>query len=144
MRAHRRGALLAVAVALAAAPRLARAECTGVTDSGSTFATCFDPGNRLLLRAGTDGLGAGIQLRHIIHFEDEPDLVWKMEHDLVEGEMYGIWQRYAARLYAGRYVRHARDGHILLPFGAGRKIFLPFDVGAEGQEDVAVARVAHV
>lgn len=105
--------------------------CTGVTPSGGRFATCFDPGNRLVLRVSTDGFGAALQLRHIIHFDDEPDLVWKMEHTLVEGSYLGIWQRYGGRLYGGRYLRHARDGHIILPFSTARKIFLPFDVGAE-------------
>jgi hypothetical protein len=131
----------AAKVALAALPALvllaaggrARAEptCTGVTPSGGRFATCFDPGNRLLLRASTDGFGAVLQLRHIIHFEDEPDLVWKMEHTLLETSYLGLWQRYGARLYGGRYLRHARDGHIILPFSTARKLFLPFDIGAE-------------
>lgn len=116
-----------------AAGGVARAEptCTGVTASGGRFATCFDPGNRLLLRVSTDGFGAVVQLRHIIHFDDEPDLVWKMEHTLAEVSYLGIWQRYGARLYSGRYLRHARDGHIILPFSTARKLFLPFDVGAE-------------
>ncbi len=111
----------------------ARAEptCTGVTASGGRFATCFDPGNRLLLSVSTDGFGAVVQLRHIMHFDDEPDLVWKMEHTLAEVSYLGIWQRYGARLYGGRYLRHARDGHIILPFSTARKLFLPFDVGAE-------------
>jgi hypothetical protein len=112
---------------------VARAEptCTGVTGSGGRFATCFDPGNRLLLRVSTDGFGAVLQLRHVIHFDDEPDLVWKMAHTLAETSYLGIWQRYGARLYGGRYLRHARDGHIILPFSTARKLFLPFDVGAE-------------
>lgn len=112
---------------------VARAEptCTGVTASGGRFATCFDPGNRLLLRASTGGFGAVLQLRHIIHFDDEPDLVWKMEHTLADVSYLGIWQRYGAGLYRGRYLRHARDGHVILPFSTARKLFLPFDVGAE-------------
>jgi hypothetical protein len=41
-------------------------------------------------------------------------------------------------LYRGRFLRHARDGHIVLPFGIPKKIFLPFDIGAEA--DVATVR----
>lgn len=124
---------LAAGLVLLAARGTARAEpsCTGVTASGGRFATCFDPGNRLFLRVSTDGVGAVLQLRHIIHFDDEPDLVWKMEHTLAEASYLGLWQRYGARLYGGRYLRHARDGHIILPFSTTRKVFLPFDVGAE-------------
>ena len=125
------GALALLLLAGRAATARAEPSCTGVTETGGRFATCFDPGNRLLLRASTDGFGAVLQLRHIIHFDDEPDLVWKMEHTLVETSYLGIWQRYGARLYSGRYLRHARDGHIILPFSTARKLFLPFDVGAE-------------
>ncbi len=124
-------ALAAALVLLSGATARAEPSCTGVTASGGRFATCFDPGNRLLLRVSTDGFGAVLQLRHIIHFDDEPDLVWKMEHTLAEATYLGLWQRYSARLYGGRYLRHARDGHIILPFSTTRKVFLPFDVGAE-------------
>jgi hypothetical protein len=37
-------------------------------------------------------------------------------------------------------VRHSRDGHIVLPFSVGRKLFLPFDVGAEVQLGRLAAR----
>jgi hypothetical protein len=128
-------ALVAVAAGLAlfAGRGGARADssCTGETASGGRFATCFDPGNRLLLKVSTDGFGAVVQLRHIIHFDDEPDLVWKMEHTLAETTYLGLWQRYGARVYSGRYLRHARDGHIIWPLSTTRKLFLPFDVGAE-------------
>jgi len=126
-------ALAAALVLLASATARAEPSCTGVTASGGRFATCFDPGNRLFLRVSTDGFGAVLQLRHIIHFDDEPDLVWKMEHTLAEATYLGLWQRYSARLYGGRYLRHARDGHIILPFSTARKVFLPFDVGAEAE-----------
>jgi hypothetical protein len=121
----------AALVLLAGATAHADPSCTGVTPAGGRFATCFDPGNRFFLRVSTDGFGAVLQLRHIIHFDDEPDLVWKMEHTLAETTYLGLWQRYSARLYGGRYLRHARDGHIILPFSTTRKVFLPFDVGAE-------------
>ena len=125
------GALALLPLVGSGATARAEPSCTGVTESGGRFAACFDPGNRLLLRVSTDGFGAVLQLRHIMHFDDEPDLVWKMEHTLAETSYLGIWQRYAARVYGGRYLRHARDGHVILPFSTARKLFLPFDVGAE-------------
>jgi hypothetical protein len=120
-------------VVLAAAAATARAEnrCTGVTDDGGRFATCFDVGNRLSLTAGTDGFGGAIAVRHLIRFEDDPDLEWKMEHALAEATHAGFTDRFTGVLYRGRYIRHARDGHIVLPlFGDTRKVFLPFDIGA--------------
>lgn len=119
-----------VAVAVTAPARPARADCTGVTKAGGRFATCFDPGNRLSVTAGSDGFGGGLALRHVIHFADEPDLVWKLEHELGEGT-HAAWEdRFAGVVYRGRYVRHARDGHIVLPLGTPKKLFLPFDIGA--------------
>lgn len=91
---------------------------------GDAFATCFDIGNRLTITAGSEGFGGAIQLRHIIKFDDEPDLVWKMQHAMLDVEMFHAGE---ALLYRGVYVRHARDGHIA--FGEHR-VFLPFDIGA--------------
>ena len=123
-------ALVAAALAAAIAPHAAHADCTGVTRAGDQFALCFDPGNRASITAGSDGLGGAIALRHIVHFDDEPDLVWKMEHVLGEGT-HATWKdRFSGVVYRGRYVRHARDGHIVLPLGTPKKIFLPFDIGA--------------
>jgi hypothetical protein len=122
-------ALIAAALATAAAPP-ARAECTGQTRTGGRFATCFDPGNRISITAGSDGLGGAIGVRHVIRAGAEPDLVWKMEHAIGEATHAGWEDRFAGVLYRGRYLRHARDGHIVLPLGTPRKIFLPFDIGA--------------
>jgi hypothetical protein len=120
----------ALVVAVLAAP--ARAEtCTGVTGSGDRFPICFDVGNRLWVTGGTDGVAAGVQIRHVIHFDDEPDLVWKLEHAITEVGYGGLGDRYTATLYEGRYLRHSRDGHVVLPFGSLQKLFLPFDVGVE-------------
>ncbi len=127
---------LAVALVAAAAPATARADdtrCTGKTSAGGRFATCFDPGNRFLLAATTEGYGGGILVRHVMLFDDEPDLVWKLEHELLAGQVGGFSDRYGAVLYAGRYLRHARDGHVVLPFAVANKVFLPFDVGAEAE-----------
>jgi len=105
--------------------------CTGTTDSGARFATCFDPGNRLALDAATSGFGGEIALRHDITFEDEPDLVWKMTHELAAAEWSPMdGNRFDGLLYRGIYVRHSRDGHILLPTDPPKKVFLPFDIGA--------------
>ncbi len=124
-------ALLIAAVALASP---AHADpCTGVTASGGRFATCFDLGNRLSVTAGTDGVGASVKLRHLVRFDDEPDLVWKLEHTIADAT-YGGWQNQLdGALYRGRFLRHARDGHIVLPFGIPRKVFLPFDIGADAE-----------
>ena len=125
-------ALIASAlVALATTTTRAEDQCTGVTDDGRRFAACFDPGNRLSLTAGTDGFGGRIALRHLIRFDDDPDLEWKLEHALLDATHAGFTDRFSGVLYRGRYIRHARDGHLVLPlFGHTRKVFLPFDIGA--------------
>ena len=120
-----------VATALLVAGDAHAENCTGITTSGGRFAKCFDLGNRFSVTAGSDGFGGSVKLRHLIRFDDEPDLVWKLEHNLTEAT-WGAWQQQLdARLYRGRFIRHARDGHIVLPFGIPKKIFLPFDIGAE-------------
>jgi hypothetical protein len=123
----------AIVATLVAAP--ARADsCTGVNDNGARFATCFDPGNRLSITAATDGgdlgLGFGIALRHEITFDDDPDLEWKMSHVLLDGSHDAMSSTFDAIVYSGLYLRHSRDGHIVIPFGVPKKIYLPFDVGA--------------
>jgi len=118
----------------------ARADpCTGTTDSGSRFATCFDPGNRFSLTAATDGFGGSLALRHELHFDDEPDLVWKLEHDLVDAS-WSWSDGTSGILYRGRYLRHARDGHIVLPLGTPQKVYLPFDIGGLVEVGNVVAR----
>ena len=131
---------LVVAALVAIGPHVASAdECTGVTATGDRFATCFDLGNRLSITADanntTSGFGAGIALRHEITFDDDPDLEWKMEHQILDSAYtlaFDAPDRFDGTFYAGRYLRHARDGHVLLPIGGGapKKIFLPFDIGA--------------
>lgn len=108
-------------------------KCEARTASGSPFAICFDSGNRLFLSGGSEGVGAGIHLRHAIAFDDEPDLRWKLEHRILSGSTGGYFDRYQATAYSGRFLRHARDGHIVLPLGVPRKVFVPFDIGAEAE-----------
>lgn len=122
---------LGVAVVAAAAPAIARAEpaCT-IVDRDGPFAACFDPGNRLAVDGGSVGYGARLDLRHAVDVDGE-DITWRLHHHsavLVEpgGAITGV-------VYAGRYLRHARDGHIVLPLGAPRKLFVPFDIGAEAE-----------
>lgn len=104
--------------------------CTGVTASGGRFATCFDVGNRVSFTAGSDGFGGGVAVRHVIQFDDEPDLVWKLEHHIGESTHAAFEDRFVGVVYRGRYLRHARDGHIVIPLSTPKKVFLPFDIGA--------------
>src|SRR5262245_31736055 len=103
--------------------------CTGASSAGK-FALCFDPGNRVSVTAGSDGFGGALALRHIIHFDDEPDLVWKLEHTLLDATHAGFTDRFQATLYRAYFMRHSRDGHIVIPLGVPKKVFLPFDIGA--------------
>ncbi|MEJ7597111.1 MAG: hypothetical protein WKG01_04305 [Kofleriaceae bacterium] len=120
-----------VALAVVLGSRTAHAEsCTGVTRSGGRFATCFDLGNRASVIASSSGFGVGVDLRHVIRFVDEPDLIWKLEHTMADVHHAGYEDRFTGALYRGRFLRHARDGHIVLPLGTPKKIFLPFDIGA--------------
>ena len=123
-------AALTLAVLAAAAPAHAES-CTGTSSGGSRFAACFDLGNRLSLTAATDGFGGAIAVRHDITFEDDPDLVWKMSHQFFDASYSPFGDRFYGTLYRGTFLRHSRDGHIVLPLGASlQKVFLPFDVGA--------------
>jgi hypothetical protein len=116
-------------VALAATSARAEPNCTGTSSGGDKFAACFDPGNRLSVTAETSGFGGSLELRHIINFDDEPDLIWKLDHTMLDASYAGFEDRFAGRLYRGVFIRHLRDGHIVLPFGTPKKIFLPFDIG---------------
>ena len=126
-----------VALALVLGSRTAQAEtCSGLTRGGGRFATCFDLGNRASVTAGSNGFGTSVDLRHVIRFVDEPDLIWKLEHTVADVNHAGHEDRFTGALYRGRFVRHARDGHIVLPLGTPKKLFLPFDIGASA--DVGV------
>lgn len=127
-----KAALISLALVLVA-PSAHAERCTGITDAGGRFVTCFDLGNRLSITAGTGGFGGGIALRHVVTFEDEPDLIWKLEHRITDTNHHLFTNAFEGTIYRGRYIRHARDGHIVLPFGTPRKIFLPFDIGAAAE-----------
>lgn len=113
--------------------------CTGVSSAGK-FALCFDPGNRISVTAGSDGFGGAIAMRHIIHFDDEPDLVWKLEHTGFDAVHAGFSDKFSGAIYRGYFMRHARDGHIVIPLGTPKKVFLPFDVGAFAEAGSVVWR----
>ena len=121
-------ALIVAALLATGAPAHAD-PCTGHSAAGP-FATCFDPGNRLSLTGGSDGVGGSLALRHIIHFDDEPDLVWKLDHTLLDVDHADFADRFSGTLYRAHFMRHARDGHIVIPVGVPKKVFLPFDIGA--------------
>ncbi len=122
-------ASVAVLLGLAASSTAQAESCTGITGKGGRFATCFDLGNRLSVTAGTDGFGGSLALRHVKTFDDEPDLIWKLEHQMIDVTHATFEDRFTGVLYRGRYLRHARDGHIVIPLGTPKKVFLPFDIG---------------
>ncbi len=136
MGAAARALSAAVAAAAIALPAVAAADECWVEHKHGPYPICFDPGNRLRLDATTDGLGGAIQLRHVVP-GDDPDVTWRLEHDLLDVRATRDLVRGIA--YAGRYVRHSSDGHVVLPFGRPRKLFLPFDLGAEAQVGRLVA-----
>lgn len=127
--AARASLTVAAGVLLALAAPVRAESCTGVTKKGGKFPVCFDAGNRLSVTAGSDGFGGAIAFRQIIHFDDDADLVWKLEHQVAETAHAGGSVGLTALLYRGRFMRHTRDGHLMLPIGRLRKVFLPFDIG---------------
>jgi hypothetical protein len=123
-------ALIAAALVVLGTADARADRCTGITDEGGRFVTCFDLGNRLVVNAGSEGVGGAISLRHVVTFQDEPDLIWKLEHRIADTTHALFTNAFDGAIYRGRYLRHARDGHIVLPLGTPKKIFLPFDIGA--------------
>jgi hypothetical protein len=101
------------------------------------FPICFDPGNRLVLQLGYGGIGGAIALRHYVGTED-PGITWRLEHRLAEASYDG--EAWRGALYRGRFARHSRDGHVVLPTSPPKKIFLPFDIGAEADFGAFTAR----
>jgi hypothetical protein len=121
--------LAALATFATLAGRAGADPCTGISSAGGRFATCFDPGNRLSLTAGSEGFGGELALRQEVHFDDAPELEWRLEHQLFEVNHAAREARFTGTLYRGIYTRHARDGHIVIPLGTPKKVFLPFDIG---------------
>lgn len=102
--------------------------CRLAAPDGSESATCFDPGNRLYVGGGLHGGEVGIQRRGQAT-TDDPGTTWRVEHGLLRGAFGpGAWR---AQLYEGRYMRHSREGYLLLPGNPPRRLSVPFDVGFE-------------
>ena len=127
--------VVAVAILLAAAPSRADS-CTGVTETRRAVRDVLRSrkpvvAHRPLPPSGSSiDIGFGIALRHEITFDDDPDLEWKMSHVIIDGSHDTLSSGFDGVVYSGLYLRHSRDGHIVVPFGVPKKIYLPFDVGA--------------
>ena len=102
--------------------------CHFVGPDGTASARCFDPGFRLYLGGGSEGVEAGIQLRGVAR-TDDPGTTWRHEHGIARV----AWSPVAARgvVYEGRYLRHSREGYLLFPGNPPRHLSVPFDVGLE-------------
>jgi len=123
-------------VLLLAGARVAHAAPCTSGPADDPFPICFDPGNRLVLQLGYRGVGGGLDLRHKVA-TDDPDITWRLEHRIAEAAYDGSAWR--GTLYRGRFARHSDDGHIMLPTSPPRKVFLPFDIGAEADFGAFVA-----
>ena len=99
----------ALTLALLLVSRPVAAECVE-RKGDETFATCFDVGNQLFVTASSDGFGAGGRLRHVMRFEDEPDLVWKLDHRFANLRIGGLRSDYDGALYTGRFLRQQLMG----------------------------------
>lgn len=105
-----------------------RAECDGGLGDGPPSVVCFDPGHRLYVSGGSDGLGWGIQVRHTVR-TDDPGVFWRMEHGILRATSAA--DRFRGAAYEGRFLRHSREGYLLFPGNPPRRISVPFDVGLE-------------
>ena len=121
-------ALLAAVLLLASQAAHAQ-PCVQTGADGRDFPVCFDPGNRVFASAGTGGYGGELRVRH--RLSPEPGIWWRLEHRALAAVASG--ERLRGVVYQGRYLRHARDGHIVFPLRPTKKIFLPFNVGAEAE-----------
>lgn len=125
-------AALAALATLLIASQAAHAQgepCVHTDAWGRVFPVCFDPGNRVLLSASTGGYGGELRVRH--RLSPEPGIWWRLEHRALAAVASA--ERVRGVVYQGRYLRHARDGHIVFPLRPTKKVFLPFDVGAEAE-----------
>jgi hypothetical protein len=105
-----------------------------VGPDGVRFRVRFDPGERLILGAGTDVtpggaapvLELGLRLR-----SEQPapdwDVYWKRDHELLQVRLAPA--RIDGALYRGLYLRRSREGTLTLPLSPPVALSLPFDVG---------------
>lgn len=129
---------LALALLLSSAPVQAQEEsCVGWTETGGSFATCFDPGKGLLLGFGglmRDGeaapeLRVGI-LARTARYSRSKGTPWLNTHRVLVTEARGGTSRrgLTSTLYEGNLRRHLEEGFILVPTARPVRIPFPFDL----------------
>jgi hypothetical protein len=97
---------------------------------GVRFRVRFDPGERLILGAGTDGTAPVIELGLRLRSERPTpgwDVHWKREHDLLQARLEP--GHIDGALYRGLFLRQSREGTLTLPLTPPVALPLPFDVG---------------
>lgn len=108
--------------------------CQRLLGEGPPSSVCFDPGHRLYLGGAAEGpgwgaqLSWGVQLRHEVR-TDDPGTRWRVEQGIARGAYSS--ERYRGVVYEGRFMRHSREGYLLLPGSPPRRLSVPFDVGLE-------------
>lgn len=126
--------------ALALAAVLGAADPCTAMQGGLAFDTCFDPGNRLALGAGTSSAGpllveGGLRLRRSRESRSHELVSWSTEHALGEAELVRNargW-RGEALAYDGLFLRHLDEGFLLLPTRTPLRVPFPFDIAVEAR-----------
>lgn len=139
---------LALAAALTAAPADDAPECLAILEDGSTFPTCFDPGEGLEVGVGV-GAGTSLELRVGILFRtarasrSRKGTLWLTEHRLLQTRAQPIDPRreVTATLYEGTFRRHLREGFILVPSPRPIRLPFPFDVALQARLGTLERRV---
>jgi len=101
---------------------------------GRRFRVRFDPGERLIVGAGTDQAGAGAApvLELGLHLRAQRpeagwDVHWNRDHQVLPVRL--MPGRIDGALYRGLYLRQSRQGTLTLPLSPPVALSLPFDVG---------------
>jgi hypothetical protein len=139
-----------LAATLVASLALAAEPCWGTDEDGSSYRTCFEPGEALEIGLGgarrfDDGASApnafsarwAIRWRNGRTSRSKPESDWLFEHRLLDGgAQFQPWTGSRERrelsgvLYEGLFQRHVRDGFILIPSRSPVRLPFPFDVAA--------------
>jgi hypothetical protein len=121
------GAAPAAAMAEAGAP----APPVWITGAdGVPYRVRFDPGQRLILGAGTDGVAPVVDLALRLRSPQPApgwDVRWKRDHELLQVRVGR--ERLDGALYRGHFLRQSREGTLTLPLSPPVALALPFDVG---------------
>lgn len=147
---HRRtaaAALAAGAVALAAGAAPARAgsdeavTAWRIGPDGRRYRVAFDLGDRFVLgavasfeRGARGDHGSGLEMVALVRggaASPDRDAFWKRDHEmlhLVLDRGDPGW-RASGVLYRGLYLRHSREGSLIVPTSPPWRVSLPFDVG---------------